>query len=86
MPLTPMRTVVIVFCLLFWNVSLRADDALLRLPDMPLHDPYILAHEASRTYYLYTSNRPNISGTPGVGTMAYKSKDLLNWEKAKADS
>lgn len=37
----------------------------LRLPDMPLHDPYILAHAESRTYYLYTSNLPRMSGTPG---------------------
>lgn len=55
----------------------------LRLPDMPLHDPYILAHAESRTYYLYTSNLPRMSGTPGVGTMVYKSKDLLNWESPK---
>lgn len=53
----------------------------LRLPEMPLHDPYILAHEASRTYYLYTSNVPRMTGVEGIGTMVYKSKDLLNWEK-----
>jgi len=23
----------------------------LRLPDMPIHDPWILAHEESKTYY-----------------------------------
>jgi beta-xylosidase len=69
---------------LLGSVSLGAADALMRLPEMPLHDPYILAHEPSRTYYLYTSNRPNVSGRPGVGTMVYKSKDLLNWEKPQA--
>ncbi|BCM94321.1 hypothetical protein IAD21_06228 [Abditibacteriota bacterium] len=52
----------------------------LHLPQMPLHDPYILAHKASATYYLYTSNIGRLSGTVGVGTMVYKSKDLLNWE------
>jgi beta-xylosidase len=52
----------------------------LHLAEMPLHDPYILAHEASRTYYLYTSNIQRMSGAPGVGTMVYKSKDLMNWE------
>lgn len=56
----------------------------LRLPDMPLHDPFILAHRPTRTYYLYTSNIPRLSGTPGVGTMAYTSQDLLHWEKPKA--
>jgi beta-xylosidase len=54
----------------------------MRLPGMPLHDPFILPHAPSRTYYLYTSNRP-ISGVEGVGTIVYKSKDLLNWEKPK---
>lgn len=53
------------------------------LPDMPLHDPYILAHEASLTYYLHTSNRPLMTGVAGVGTMVYKSKDLLDREPPK---
>lgn len=53
----------------------------LHLPEMPLHDPYILAHKASKTYYLYTSNNAQMSGATGVGTMVYKSKDLRNWEK-----
>ena len=52
----------------------------LHLPEMPLHDPYILAHKASRTYYLYTSNISRLSGVQGVGTMVYKSRDLLNWD------
>ena len=60
-----------------------ATSALMRLPEMPLHDPFILPHKASRTYYLYTSNRASVSGVGGVGTMAYKSKDLLHWENAK---
>lgn len=51
---------------------------------MPLHDPYIVAHKPSQTYYLYTSNRGRLSGTEGVGTMAYTSKDLLNWEPPRA--
>jgi beta-xylosidase len=63
--------------------SATVASALMRLPEMPLHDPFILAHKPSRTYYLYTSNRANVSGVRGVGTMAYKSKDLLNWEKPK---
>lgn len=57
---------------------------LLRLPDMPLHDPFILAHAETRTYYLYTSNLSLMSGTAGVGTMVYKSKDLLNWERPES--
>jgi beta-xylosidase len=57
--------------------------ASLLLPDMPVHDPFIVAHEPSRTYYLYTSNVPRMSGAEGRGTMVYKSKDLKHWEKAK---
>lgn len=57
--------------------------ASLLLPDMPVHDPFIVAHEPSHTYYLYTSNVPRMSGADGRGTMVYKSKDLKHWEKPK---
>jgi beta-xylosidase len=63
--------------------SSAAEGATLRLPDMPLHDPFIVAHEPTRTYYLYTSNLPRMSGATGRGTMVYKSRDLLNWDKPK---
>ena len=55
--------------------------AMLTLPEMPLHDPWILANEADQTYYLYTSNVPAMSGVQGAGTMVYRSKDLKHWEK-----
>ena len=45
----------------------------LRLPDMPLHDPWMLAHRPSRTYYLYTSNIARMTGVTRTGTMVYKS-------------
>ena len=48
-------------------------------PDMPLHDPYILADETTRTYYLYTQNVASLSGSSGGGTMVYRSKNLVNW-------
>lgn len=67
----------------FVSTSLHAAEAVLRLPDMPLHDPYIVAHQPTRTYYLYSSNVSRMTGVAGIGTMAYKSKDLLNWEKPK---
>ena len=38
----------------------RAQSALsefsMLLPEMPLHDPFILAYAPTKTYYLYTSN------------------------------
>lgn len=58
--------------------------ASLTMPDMPLHDPFILADKASRTYYLYTSNNPRLSGVCGLGTMAYESHDLEHWATPKA--
>lgn len=51
----------------------------LAMPDMPLHDPFVVADQASRTYYLYTSNVPSMSGECGVGIMAYTSRDLKTW-------
>ncbi|SFM51522.1 Glycosyl hydrolases family 43 [Streptomyces sp. cf124] len=51
----------------------------LRLPDMPLHDPFVVADEGTRTYHLYTSNDPTVSGVDGTGTMVYRSTDLLHW-------
>jgi beta-xylosidase len=52
----------------------------LHLPEIRLHDPWILAHAPSKTYYLYTSNAGRVTGVNRPGTMAYRSKDLLNWE------
>lgn len=56
----------------------------MRLPDMPLHDPFILADATTHTYYLYTSNIPGLSGDCGLGTMAYTSHDLKSWTAPKA--
>ncbi len=58
-----------------------ADAAGLILPNMPLHDPWILANQGDQTYYLYTSNVPSMSGVQGAGTMVYRSKDLKHWRK-----
>jgi len=53
--------------------------ATLQLPAMHLHDPFIVADRATRTYYLYTSNVPAMSGVCGTGIMAYTSADLRHW-------
>ncbi len=50
------------------------------MPSIALHDPWILAHEESKTYYLYTSAQPGVIGTNRAGTVAYKSKDLRVWD------
>ncbi|MBD5778062.1 family 43 glycosylhydrolase [Pelagicoccus sp. NFK12] len=53
------------------------------MPDMPLHDPFIVAHEPTQTYYLYTRNVSRLTGVEELGTMAYTSKDLKNWDPPK---
>jgi len=57
--------------------------ATLTMPDMPLHDPFILADAATRTYYLYTSNNPRLTGQCRPGTMVYESHDLEHWDAPK---
>ncbi len=81
----------VVLCMALWAVTLSlsstvarpqaVDTPVLTLPDMPLHDPWILANQSDKTYYLYTSNVPSISGVQGAGTMVYRSKDLKRWGK-----
>jgi beta-xylosidase len=55
----------------------------LAMPEMPLHDPFVVADKASHTYYLYTSNLPAMSGRCGVGIMAYTSQDLKSWSRPR---
>jgi beta-xylosidase len=52
----------------------------LRLPEIPLHDPWIVAQQKTRTYYLYSAASPRITGQGRTGTLFYKSKDLATWE------
>jgi hypothetical protein len=52
----------------------------LRLPDIQLHDPWMIADQATRTYYLYSSASPRITGQGRTGTLYYTSTDLATWE------
>ena len=52
----------------------------MKLGDLSVHDPFILAHKASKTYYLYNSAGGNLTGGRGAGVLAYKSKDLETWD------
>lgn len=51
----------------------------LRLPDMPLRDPFVMADAASGLHHLYVANATALSGVPGVGTMVYRSRNLRDW-------
>lgn len=71
--------------LLGMNASAQADAGAtpeasketLKLEDIRVHDPWILPHKESGTYYLYTSDRDPVTRRSGVKT--YKSRDLKNW-------
>ncbi|MEO6525851.1 MAG: glycoside hydrolase family 43 protein [Gemmatimonadaceae bacterium] len=52
----------------------------LRLPDIQLHDPWMVADQRTRTYYLYSSASARNTGQGRTGTLYYKSKDLATWE------
>jgi beta-xylosidase len=58
-------------------------DAPLVMTAMHLHDPWIVADTASRTYYLFTRNEAAISGDARLGTMMYASRDLKHWTRPK---
>ncbi|MBD2869973.1 glycoside hydrolase family 43 protein [Paenibacillus arenilitoris] len=51
-----------------------------KLADIPAHDPFVAADAASGTYYLYTAASPRLTGLDRYGVLAYKSRDLANWE------
>ena len=53
----------------------------LALEDFYVHDPFVVAHEATQTYYLYTSGRRRNpeDGVRRSGVVAYKSQDLKSW-------
>ena len=66
------------------NEPSSAQDALkirrgLRLADFRVHDPFIVAHQPTKTYYLYTASGPR-QGLGRSGVVTYKSKDLREWE------
>jgi len=45
-----------------------------------LHDPFILSHKETKTYYLYNGAGPRLLGGQRSGVVTYKSKDLLHWD------
>ena len=52
----------------------------IKLGDLSVHDPFILADKSSQTYYLYNSAGGNLTGGRGSGVLAYKSKNLDTWD------
>ena len=55
----------------------------LLMPQMPLHDPWIVADKATGTYHLFTRNDARMTGKRQLGIMAYTSRDLKHWTQPK---
>ncbi|WP_375289893.1 glycoside hydrolase family 43 protein [Qipengyuania sp.] len=53
--------------------------ASLLLPQMQLHDPFVVADTASGVYHLFTRNEAAMTGDDRLGTMVYTSRDLKSW-------
>lgn len=51
----------------------------LRLPELQLHDPYIVADQKTQHYYLYTSNVSSMTGETVTGTMVCRGRNLRDW-------
>ena len=51
----------------------------LKLADIRMHDPWMVADQSSKTYYLYEGSGPQASANHRSGVIAYKSKDLQAW-------
>lgn len=75
---------VLLLCLLALAqpAAAHAEETLL-LPQMQLHDPFIVADQASGTYYLFTRNQLAMTGDARLGTMVYTSKDLKHWSRPR---
>lgn len=50
------------------------------IKDLNIRDPYIVAHSETQLYYLYKSSSVDSGNGVKSGVVAYKSKDLKNWE------
>jgi GH43 family beta-xylosidase len=70
----------VAFCL---QTAAWGREANLKLPDFNAHDPFILAYQPTRTYYLYTAIGARQSGTNHAGVVAYTSRNLTDWEGPK---
>src|SRR5579862_2442047 len=51
----------------------------LKLADMRMHDPWMVADKSTHTYYLYEGGMTGTAGQRRSGVIVYKSKDLQSW-------
>lgn len=60
-----------------------AADAPLLTSHLRIHDPWVVAEEKSKTYWLFSKNDPAVTGDRRIGIMAYASSDLTHWQKPR---
>jgi len=51
----------------------------LKLADIRMHDPWMVADKSSQTYYMYEGGMAGTAAQRRSGVIAYKSKDLTSW-------
>ncbi|WP_420143684.1 glycoside hydrolase family 43 protein [Sphingobium sp.] len=64
-------------------VPAAADDAPLLTSHLRIHDPFVVAEQGSKTYWLFSRNDPAVTGDRRIGIMAYASTDLAHWQQPK---
>lgn len=62
--------------LLTLAAPVAAADAPLLTSHLRIHDPFVVAEPASKTYWLFSKNDPAVTGDLRIGIMAYASSDL----------
>jgi len=76
----------LVFCAAALVLSAHAAET--NIDDLAVHDPFILADKATKTYYIYGGYRttdPALKGqVKNAGVKVWTSKDLVHWEGPKA--
>lgn len=60
-----------------------ATDAPLMTSHLRIHDPFVVAEQDSKTYWLFSKNDPAVTGDKRLGIMAYASADLAHWQRPK---
>src|SRR3974390_3287335 len=51
----------------------------LKLADIRMHDPWMVADNSSQTYFMYEGGMTGTASQRRSGVIAYKSKDLTSW-------
>lgn len=74
------RFLLIAAIALFSVGGISAQQKSLTLKDINIRDPYILPVEKEGVYYMYVSSPTREDGKVYGGMVAYKSRDLKNWE------